>query len=265
MADFDDIARTNRAQWEQDVQQAGQYTRPWLDLDPEMLRRFAAGELEFLPEPYAYIYPPHIFKNVKGQDVLCLASGGGQQSAVYGLLGARVTAYDLTEGQLAADRQAAEHYGYAIKTIQGDMRDLSVFSPALFDMVYHEISLCFVPDVRQVYGEVARVLRPGGIYRVGHINPATYMVDEDSWDGATYHISGPYFGGGLPPEECEGFYEFRHQFHDIFNGLIDAGLTIESVWEDPRHLRHDPHAQPGTNRHLLNSVQKFFCVVARKR
>lgn len=264
MDDFDDIARTNRAHWEQDVQQSGQYTRPWFDFDAEMLRRFAAGEMEFLPEPCAYIYPPHIFKDIDGRDVLCLASGGGQQSVVFGLLGAWVTACDLTEGQLAADRKAAEHYGYPIKTIQGDMRDLSGILPESFDLVYQAISLCFVPDVRPVYREVARVLRPGGLYRVGQINPGTYLVDEDSWDGSAYHISGPYSGGPLPEEERDGFFEFRHHLSDMFNGLVETGFTVEGVWEDPRHLRHDPQAQPGTDRHVLNSVQKFFCILARK-
>ena len=237
---------------------------PWLDLEPNVLRAFAEGKIETLPEPYAYIYPPGILQNLAGREVLCLASGGGQQSAVFGLLGAQVTAYDLTEGQLARDRQAAEHYGYAIKTIQGDMRDLSRLPPASFDLVYQAISICFVPDVRQVYREVARVLRPGGLYRVGHINPATYMVDEDSWDGAAYHMAGPYVGGALPARLTEDYAEFRHLFNDVFNGLIETGLTIEGLWEDPRHLQHDPQAQPGTDRHLLNIVQKFFCILARK-
>jgi len=263
--EFDDIARQNRLKWEEDCRQTGQYTKPWLDLRADLVHAFVGGEIEFLPEPYAYVYPAHIFREIRGKDVLCLASGGGQQSAVFGLLGAKTTAYDLTEGQLEADRLAAEHHGYEIRTIQGDMRDLSFFSGAQFDLVYQEISLCFVPDIRRVYREVVRVLRPGGIYRVGHVNPATYMVDAESWDGSAYHISGPYRGGGLSPEECEGFYEFRHKFPDIFNGLIDAGLTIESVWEDPRHLRHDLQAAPGTDRHLLNVVQKFFCIVARKK
>ncbi|MFC1475626.1 class I SAM-dependent methyltransferase [Candidatus Zixiibacteriota bacterium] len=265
MSELDDLARRNRQAWEKDVQQNGPYTVPWLDLEPNVLRAFAKGEIETLPEPYVYIYPPEILRNLAGKDVLCLASGGGQQSVVFGLLGAKLTAWDLTEGQLAGDRRAAEHYGYEIKTIPGDMRDLSGITPESFDLVYQAISMCFVPDVRQVYREVARVLRPGGLYRVGHINPGTYLVDEDSWDGAAYHIAGPYFGGQLPEEEQDGFSEFRHHLSDVFNGLIDAGFTIEGVWEDPRHLQHDPQAQPGTDRHLLNSVQKFFCILVRKK
>jgi len=37
--------------------------------------------------------------------VLCLASGGEQQSAIFGLLGADVTVLDLCAQQLAGDRQ----------------------------------------------------------------------------------------------------------------------------------------------------------------
>jgi SAM-dependent methyltransferase len=264
MSEPDNLARRNHQAWEKDVQQNGPYTMPWLDLEPNVLRAFAEGEIETLPEPYAYIYPHFILRNLAGKEVLCLASGGGQQSAVFGLLHAKVTAFDLTEGQLAADRKAAEHYEYAIKTIQGDMRDLSRLPPESFDLVYQAISLCFVPDVRQVYREVARVLRPGSLYRVGHLNPATYLIDEETWDGTAYRIDGPYVGGQLPADEGEEFFEFRHLFGDIFNGLMETGFVIEGVWEDPRHLRHDPQAQPGTDRHLLNIVQKFFCIIARK-
>jgi SAM-dependent methyltransferase len=265
MADLDDLAQRNRRAWEQDVRRAGPYTTPWLNLDRHTIQVFIDGRVEFLPEPYAYIYPREVLQEVSGKEVLCLASGGGQQSAVFGLLGARVTALDVTEGQLAGDRRCAEHYGYKITTVQGDMRDLTRFAPASFDLVYQAISLCFIPDVRPVYREVARVLRPGGTYRVGQSNPATYLIDDDSWDGAAYRINEPYRGGPIPGSTRVEMLEFRHLFSDIFNGLVAAGLIIAGVWEDPRHLRHDPQALPGRERHLLNIVQKYFCILARQQ
>lgn len=109
--------------------------------------------------------PRNILTDVDDKDVLCLASGGGQQSAVFGLLGARVTVVDLAQGQLAGDREAAAHYGYEVTTIQADMRDPSCLDDESFDLVFQATSMGYVPHVREVYSQVARVLRSGGLYR----------------------------------------------------------------------------------------------------
>ena len=46
------------------------------------------------------INPYGVLKEVAGKDVLCLASGGGQQSAAFGVLGARVTVFEDRDGTL---------------------------------------------------------------------------------------------------------------------------------------------------------------------
>jgi len=200
----------------------------------------------------------------------------GQQSAVYGLLGANVTVFDISVGQLKSDEKAAEYYGYKVKLIQGEMQDLSCFNDNTFDIVYQPISIVFVPDVRIVYREVHRVLKKGELYRVAHINPATYPVDFDGngngWDGIGYRITEPYRGGPVLRNDkgvenmCEGKLtgEFRHTFSDIFNGLIETGMVINGVWEEMIHLCHDLDAEPGTEEHKKNIVQLYFSILAQK-
>ncbi len=257
----DDIARHNQRLWTEWSKNETYCTRAWLDLNKTLLDDYITGRIDVLPRPYMYIYPRSALENAKDKDVLLLASGGGQQSAVYGLLGARVTAVDLTKSQLEADRVAADHHGYEITTIQGDMRDLSVLSEASFDLVYHAISLVFVPDVREVYREVHRVLRPGGVYRVGHCHPATQMVDETCLRDGKYEIPGPFKSGSLVGAEAR---EFVHMFSDIFNGLCDLGFHIDGVFEDPRHLYPLAEAKEGSEEHMLKMVQKYFCIVVTK-
>ncbi len=109
MNDRDDIAKGNRRHWENLATGKCTFTQPWLDLDPGVIAQYARGDLHPAPEPLAGIYPTSVLADVAGADVLCLASGGGQQSVVFGLLGARVTVADLVEGQLDGDRQAAAH------------------------------------------------------------------------------------------------------------------------------------------------------------
>ena len=124
----DEVARVNRQHWERMVREGCGFSQPWLELDRELILAYVAGQLADGPEGLTEMYPRTVLAGVAGKDVLCLASGGGQQSAVFGLLGGRVTVVDLTEGQLVGDRQAAAHYGYEATTVRADMRDLSALA-----------------------------------------------------------------------------------------------------------------------------------------
>jgi len=225
-----------------------------------VIRQYAAGELEPVPQPLFEMYPASILSDVEGKDVLCLASGGGQQSAVFGLLGARVTVADFAEGQLEGDRAAAKHYGYEVTTVRTDMRDLSCLGAERFDLVYQAPSMCYIPDVREVYVQVAKVLKPGGLYRACHADPATEFVDWNSWDGTGYRITMPY----SERVEKDGSIQFRHHMSDIFNGLIEAGLSLVQVQDDPQIFRQEnAQATPGTWAHWLTYIGGF-AIVARK-
>jgi hypothetical protein len=52
---------------------------------------------------------------------------------------------------------------------------------------------------------------------------------------------------------------------DIFNGLIEAGFSIEGVYEDPRHLDHSHAHAEGSEAHLLSYVHMYFAIIARVR
>jgi hypothetical protein len=133
---MDELAGYNQARWNELVRSDVEYSRPWLDLDEKSAREKV--------DPYGML------KEIAGKDVLCLASGGGQQSAPFGVLGAQVTVFDLSDAQLEGDRLAAVHYGIPFRTIQGDIRDLSPLEGDAFDIVYEEYSLEFVPDGQSV-------------------------------------------------------------------------------------------------------------------
>jgi ubiquinone/menaquinone biosynthesis C-methylase UbiE len=260
----DEIAKINERHWERMVKEGCGFTRPWLDIDKAVVRQYAAGDLNAVPWPLVEIYPASVLEDVKGKDVLCLASGGGQQSAVLSLLGARVTVADLTPGQLEGDQKAAAHYGYSVTTVKADMRDLACLGDQCFDLVYQAPSISYVPDVRPVYCEVQRVLRAGGTYRVEFSNPATQFVDTDSWDGYGYRICVPYSVRRIEKEGREAA-DFRHFLSDIFNRLIESGFVIREVHEAPYHLHYNPEAAPGSWGHWLMHVQGQFAIVATRQ
>lgn len=259
MTTDDEAAIANRTLWEREVQKGCGYTIPWLDLDIVSLRRFAGGELAALPEPMSCIFPVSCLSDVEGRDVLCLAAGGGQQSAVFGLLGAHVTVVDFAEGQLAGDRKAAAHYGYALRTVCADMRDLSELDDESFDLVFQANSMAYVPDVRVVYAEVARVLKASGVYRVDCSNPATAFM---KWNGETYCVSAPY--SEKVNKRDDGGMEFRHYMEDIFNGLIDSGFSIRSVHEEPYFRQSHGGAVAGSWHHERAYVAGGFAIIAKK-
>ena len=116
-----DLAQHTRERWNGLAAAGVQYSRPWLDLDQATAR--------------ARVDPLGLLGDLAGKRVLCLAAGGGQQSAAFGMLGADVTVFDLSDEMLARDREAAEHYGLKPRLIQGDAQDLSALADQAFDFV----------------------------------------------------------------------------------------------------------------------------------
>jgi SAM-dependent methyltransferase len=252
---LDDVARYNKERWEALAYACVPYSRPLLELD--------AGSARALVDPFGWI------GRFAGKDVLCLAGGGGQQSAAFGLLGSNVTVLDLSDTQLERDREAAAHYGLTIRTEQGDMRDLGRFADRSFDVVWHAHSVTFIPDLQQVYDEVARVLRPGGIYHMSCNNPYSAGLDERDWNGEAYPLKRPYVDGELHFADdhweirrddgtiarVRGPREFRHTMSTLINGMVKRGFVLLTFWED---TAEDPDAEPGTWDHLKSIAPPFI-------
>lgn len=259
MEDPDKIIQANKEHWEKAVADGAGCTRPHLTLDTAAFQSYREGRTTRLPVPHCdNAVDAVVMKDVDGKDVLCLAAGGGQQSVAYSLLGARVTVFDLAEGQLEGDRTAAEHYGYEIVTVQGNMQDLSVLSDDSFDIV-HGMGMAWVPHTAELYSEVSRVLRRGGLYRVEFTNPAVEFMDWSSWDETGYRISVPY---EQRSDKDGTATQFRHYMSEIFNGLLANGLAIEQV--EDRWIDKPDLSDPGSWSHWMAFIVGFE-VVARKQ
>lgn len=241
-----DILGYNQEAWDRQVEDGNEWTVP---VGPDVIEAARRGEWEVLltntkPVPRAW------FPEMRGADVLCLASGGGQQGPVFAAAGARVTVLDNSPKQLAQDRLVAGCESLDLETIQGDMRDLSAFPDGSFDLVFHPVSNLFVPEVRPVWNEAFRVLRCGGTLLAGFLNPMVYIFDLDLADTTgelrvEYEL--PYAAAtSLSEEELEGQLErgdpleSSHTLEDQIGGQTDAGFLISGFYED-RHL-DDPIA-----------------------
>jgi SAM-dependent methyltransferase len=237
-----DVTDHNRAAWDRQVEQGNRWTVP---VSPEEIEAARGGDWSVLLTPRKPV-PRDWFPAMQDLRVLCLASGGGQQGPIFAAAGARVWVFDNSPRQLEHDRSVAEREGLALVTVQGDMADLSSLEAGSFDLVYHPVANCFVPDVLPVWREAHRVLRPGGLLLAGFANPVLYLFDEDdvgSEHELTVRHRIPYSDAdGLSAEEYREYQrdglplEFGHTLEDQIGGQLRAGFVLLDLYEDSHHL-----------------------------
>ena len=237
-----DILSHNRSAWDALVAKRSRWTVP---VGPEVIAATRRGEWGVILTPTKAV-PSEWFGPLAGRDVLALASGGGQQVPVLAAAGARVTSFELSPAQLAQDRLVAEREGLAITDELGDMRDLSRFADASFDLVFHPAANSFVPDVRPVWNEAFRVLRSGGRLMSGIVQPALYLFDDDDIERGEFVARYPLPYSDLDvrtPEQIEAMrvagepLAFGHTLEQQIGGQLAAGFRIIGFYEDrwPEH------------------------------
>jgi SAM-dependent methyltransferase len=280
-SNHDFLARV-RAEFERADRDGDEYTRPWLDLDTAAYTAYRQGRSPCLPAPYQDDPADRLMmENVQGQPVLCLAGGGGQQSAVFALLGAQVTVFDLMPAQLAGDQAAAAHYGYQVTTVQGDMHDLAAgagtageLPAAGFARVYQPISTLYCYDLARLYAGVWRVLRPGGLYLAEFAFPLLYLAEDLGWDEQGYllRVREPYQRGAIREladgrislSEGQPIGEYHHLLSDIVNELVSAGFSLRGLWESPRPSQRGARLPAGMTEHKTARVPFGITVVGIK-
>ena len=251
MSDIDPVAH-NRAAWDREVEGGENvWTRP---VDPETIAKARQGIwsvvlIDFQPATRDW-FPD----DLSGVDVLCLASGGGQQAPVLAAAGANVTSMDNSQRQLDRDREVADREGLAIETVLGDMRDLSAFGDGTFDLVFNPVSNVFCPEIAPVWRECFRVLRSGGALLAGFMNPDIFIFDREAEDERGELIvrhALPYSDlTHLTEEEREAFgahsaLEFSHTMTDQIGGQLAAGFVLTGFAEAPHHAGATAKYMPG--------------------
>ncbi len=232
----------NREAWDHQVASGSEWTRP---VSEETLTAARRGDwsvvlIDHKPAPRAWF--PDRMEDV---DVLALASGGGQQGPVLAAAGARVTVFDNSPAQLDRDRTVAEQHRLDLRTVLGDMADLAAFGDASFDLVFHPVANLFVPDVRPVWREAYRVLRPGGRLLAGFMNPAVYLFDNDRFEQTGERVlryAIPYADDrDLPADALAARrarkepLEFGHSLAAQIGGQLEAGFQLVGFDEADRH------------------------------
>lgn len=106
---FDPVAY-NRAAWDREVENSNEWTQP---AGPEVISRARAGDWSVVLIGYQAVPRGWFPAELVGAEVLCLASGGGQQGPVLSAAGAVVTVLDHSPRQLGRDQEVAIREGLA--------------------------------------------------------------------------------------------------------------------------------------------------------
>jgi ubiquinone/menaquinone biosynthesis C-methylase UbiE len=233
-----DIIEHNRQAWNRESSQGSRWSTP---VSPDVIESARKGNWQVIltpnkPVPYSW------FGNLIDKNVLCLASGGGQQAPILAAAGAKVVSFDLSEEQLKKDCDVAKRDNLQIRCVQGDMANLHEFADETFDLLFHPISNVFVADVTAVWSECCRVLKIGGDLLAGFMNPSFFLFDHAKAEKCGKLIvkrklpfSEPYDLDSSQRSQWEANKnpaQFSHSLEIQIGGQIAAGFAIIGFYED---------------------------------
>ena len=180
------------------------------------------------PVPHAWL------GDLKGKRILGLASGGGQQMPVFTALGADCTVLDYSPLQLESERMVAAREGYDIRIVRADMSKPLPFYDGEFDLIFHPVSNCYVEEVRPIWRECFRVLKPGGTLLSGTDHYVNYIVDGDEREIVNAlpfnPLKNPDQMARLEAEDAG--VQFSHSLEEQINGQLEAGFVLLALYED---------------------------------
>jgi SAM-dependent methyltransferase len=193
--------RYNRAFWDDDADGYQAAHGAALQAEPLAWGAFRAPEADL-----------RVLGDVAGLDVLEFGCGAAQWSVALAPLGARCVGLDLSAGQLRHARANVVAAGARVALVQAS-GEAPPFAPASFDVVFCDHGAMSFCDPDRTVPEVARLLRPGGLFAFCASTPLLYLTYDRARDRQTTQLRLDYadlgrmdFGDGtidfvLPPGE----------------------------------------------------------------
>jgi SAM-dependent methyltransferase len=219
-----DSVRANRAWWDADTEDYHREHADFLGVDhPD-------GEFVWCPEGL-HEGDVHLLGDVAGRDVLEVGCGSAPCARWLAGQGARVVGLDLSLGMLRRGRVPG---ALEVPLVQATA-DALPFADGSFDVACSAFgAVPFVADSGVVMTEVARVLRPGGLWVFSVNHPMRWVFPDDPGPkGLTATI--PYFDR-TPYVEVDGdgvatYAEHHRTLGDRVREIVAAGLVLVDLVE----------------------------------
>ncbi|TKD72149.1 class I SAM-dependent methyltransferase [Pseudalkalibacillus hwajinpoensis] len=233
-----DSTQQNSHAWDQKVDEGARYTQA---VSKETIEESKKGNWSISVTTEKPVPREWFPASLEGVKVLCLASGGGQQGPVLAAAGADVTVMDISKKQLEQDEFVSKRDGLQLKTVQGDMTDLSDFGDESFDLVVNPVSNVFVQDVAAVWKEASRVLKNNGVLISGSTNPLLFIFDDSEEQKGVLNVKHAVPSSTLDyltEEEIDEHLkanqtiEYAHTLEELIQGQMNAGFLISGFYED---------------------------------
>jgi SAM-dependent methyltransferase len=193
------------------------------------------GDVDFLWGPEGLRESnARLLGEVSDKDVLEVGCGAAQCSRWLAAAGARAVASDLSFGQLTHAARLNDRTGIEVPLAQADATALP-FGDGTFDVVCSAYgAVPFVADSAGLMREVARLLRPGGIWAFATTHPFRWCFPDDPGKrGLT--VDSSYFDRRAYVEQDERgqatYVEHHRTVGDRVAELVGAGLVVEAVVE----------------------------------
>ncbi len=196
--------------------------------------------------------------SIEGSRLVHLQCNAGQDSLSLAALGAEVTGVDISDEAIDFARTLSIDSDIPAHFVRADVYDwLAEAECNSFDIVFCSYgALCWLSDLELWAQGVADILRPNGRFVCVDFHPFSMVFDEH------FEITYPYFAGGRPLTWDDGVgdyvgmagdalapsgfvegetrynnphpvHEFQWTLAEVFQSLIDAGMTIEQTREYP--------------------------------
>lgn len=225
---YQDINAQTIDRW---VKEGWEWGKP---VDHSVYQAAQSGSWDVKLTPTKFV-PHEWFGDLRGKQVLGLASGGGQQMPIFAALGAVCTVLDYSEEQIRSERLVAERERYDIEIIRGDMTERLPFADETFDLIFHPVSNCYVEEVRPIWRECYRILKHGGILLAGMDNGVNFLFE----DGDEREVVNSLPFNPLKNQEQRKQAErnndgmqFSHTLEEQIGGQLEAGLRLTDLYED---------------------------------
>lgn len=177
-----------------------------------------------------------LFKKNGAETVLELGAGQGRDTLFFGKAGFRVQALDYSEAGAEAIRRRAQAFGLSehIAVATHDVRKPLPFLDSSFAACYAHMLFCMAmttAELKALAGEVARVLRPGGIciYTVRHTGDPHYGVGthygEDMYETGGFIVH--FFSREMVKKLAAGFTDL--QVSEFEEGSLPRKLFLVSM------------------------------------
>src|SRR3954471_16144555 len=134
-----------------------------------------------------------VLGDVAGRDILELGCGAAQWSIALARLGAHPVGLDLSQRQLEHARRLMAEAGVDFPLVHASA-DAVPLPDASFDVAFCDHGAMSFADPYRTVPEVARLLRPGGLFAFSHASPIETLVWAPDEDHAGDRFVLDYFG-----------------------------------------------------------------------